>query len=826
MHFSSMSLGIFDWLIGAITNLVGMLVGWVFDIVNGIVNRSIFNVVKSILFIVDWVQLLFRRLSGLDKYWVSEGGFYVEKEGDMLMDLMLNQTVLQVLLALSLVAVAMVIMATIIKIVQSEFTTEGSKNSKGSIIATALKSLTNFVLIPVLCVGGVWLSNMLLKALDNATSLGGSQSMASQIFVAASSNANRARTNTLPSNVEGWLDKHGLYVADNPEQTAVNIDMMFRQNMQFDSAPPASLSGIVDTVLTTLFGAASTGIAGGLITTVNGVVGLHTASYENLYFVTTFYDIGLMNMVILLGGAIMAVYVMITTAFGLVMRLFKAVILFMISPPIVAIAPLDKGNALGSWRKQFLSEVFATYGSVIGLNLFFIVLPIINNINLFWGLSAGGYGGSIYNDLAHLLFTIVGMYMLKDIVKMISGLAGGSDAMGAGEGMAKKAVSTAAKVAVTGAAIAGTVMTGGAAAGAIGLAGKMAASKGGAMLAKAATKKGMAKSLTNKAKAGKMNHARLEKKMKSGKQLTPAEQKLFDETTDDKIQALQDEADGLMTEASGLEERGNKWVARGERSEGFLKKRQDNPFLRTMDGFGRQAVAQTLGAGFGKINGLFGTKFNDKTTISEREKFADTQAEEAADRWAKGEGTLMDTFIPGRRQKLDERDAAYQRGAQSTGASTARGAALGGSAKDMGVKINNLDGLADAIAQAMKHMNNDAEGEQSQQIWRSMYEQLKAIADMKNNGDTKTAEAMLAQLNTDRDKSKVKIEGLQNENKIMLEVQQTLSGQTGITADSVKKAVEDAMKHIKPSATKEEIAKMQETLLTKMKDEIDKITPK
>ena len=46
MHIASMSLGIFDFLIDWIATLVGNVIGWIFDIVMGIVNRMIFTIAK------------------------------------------------------------------------------------------------------------------------------------------------------------------------------------------------------------------------------------------------------------------------------------------------------------------------------------------------------------------------------------------------------------------------------------------------------------------------------------------------------------------------------------------------------------------------------------------------------------------------------------------------------------------------------------------------------------------------------------------------------------------------------------------------------------
>ncbi len=834
MHLSSMSLGVLDWLISAITSLVGTVVGWVFDIVMGIANRAIFNAVKDTLFIVDWVQELFRRLSGLDKYWVTEGGFTVEKEGDILMDLMLNQTVLQVLLALSLVAVAMVIMATIIKIVQSEFTTEGSKNSKGSIIATAIKSLMHLVLIPVLCVGGVWLSNMLLQALDNATSLGGSQSMASQIFVSAATSANRARNNSLQSNVENWLQEQGLYVADNSEATAANVDMMFRQNMRFESTPPASVAGIVDQILTTIF------TPHGIVT--GGLAEIwfnRTASYQNIHFVTTFYDIGLMNMTIMIGSTIMSVIIMVTACFGLVMRLFKAVILFMVSPPIVAIAPLDKGNALSSWRKQFLSEVFTTYGSVLGMNLFFIVLPVINNINVFpdlgvyegsVGTTAGGYGGSIYNDLAHLLFTLVGLLMLKDIIKIISGLSGGNDAVSSGGEMGKKVVKTGAKVAT----VAAGVMTGGAALaakGALSLGAKMAAKKGAAALAKGAAKKKAGQTLAKNAKGGRLSHARLQKKIDSGGTLTEKERQLYDQTTPEAIAKMEEESQSLIKEGTTLEEEGTELTAQAE--EKRTKATKTGHFAgRMLKGAG----AKVLGWAGSTINGMFGTKFNDKETTAERREFSvnDGMAHQKV-MDSEDEGmTIEDIFNPNRRAynrkvSQQEREAAAEEEAGSS--------KVGGIRKKAVEAVGELklDGL-DATSLKVKSLelqdlaNHSAEDEQTQQILRNIAQAIKDLAAIDDAGEREAAlkslhldgASIASGSNEDLKKLTENHSMVEAKVEVLQKIQEVADGKEPITEERLKEIVTKLLaddkfkdKGIDPSKLIKEIQKSIKDILDK-----------
>ena len=352
---------------------------------------------------------------------------------DPLVTLFTNKNVTQVLLTLSLVSVVMVIVAAIIKIIQSEFSTEGSKNSKAGIFGQALKCLVLFFAVPVCCVGGVLASNALLRTIDRATSLAGEGStIGSQILVSAASQQNIVRQG-----------KHGdLSDADwaavgvtspptitdtNREQYAIIIDTAFRSNKVIQ---PNSFWG-----------------------------------YQEVATVEKYYDVVGMNFVTLIGGALLAAYTMLMASFGMVMRLFKATVLYVISPPIIALMPLDGGSAFKSWRTSFLGQVLAAYGTIVSLNLLFILLPVVNNINLFGdsdfpgvsGSLANGHIASTFNSFCHLIFTLTGLFMLKDISSMISKMIGAEDAAASGSSVAAKVGGTAMAIAggVGGAALKG-----------------------------------------------------------------------------------------------------------------------------------------------------------------------------------------------------------------------------------------------------------------------------------------------------------------------------------------------------------------------------------
>ena len=424
MHFASMSLGIFDFLIEWLTQFLIWIIGWVFDLINALLADLFYSIGTSFLTIVDMLQNVFKKLCGMDVYWVGNK----RVEGlDPLLQLFTNGTVMQVLIALTLVAVVMVIVAAVVQIIRVEFTTEGSKNSKGAIFGQALKSLLMFVLVPICCIGGVGITNALLKTIDRATNLStGQASLGSSIFVSAASNTNRIRAGgNLTEPLLRAVGINGTINETNREECAQLVDTAFKENTVDYSA----LSGL-DDVLNTI----------------------GQSQYERLSLVKLYYNHYEMNYILYIGAGIIAAYTMISVTFGMIMRLFKGVILFMISPPMVALMPLDGGSAFKQWRTAFVKQILSAYGTIVALNLLFLVLPIVENIKLFQpltGVSGGfdaGFDFNGANSFVQILVTLTGLFMLKDLTGIISNMIGADDARASGEGMAKKVGSTVAKV--------------------------------------------------------------------------------------------------------------------------------------------------------------------------------------------------------------------------------------------------------------------------------------------------------------------------------------------------------------------------------------------
>ena len=86
--------------------------------------------------------------------------------------------------------------------------------------------------------------------------------------------------------------------------------------------------------------------------------------------------------VIGLFAAVMLIIVLCIAIMGLIARLFDLVFLLLSSPLITATIPLDEGAKFKLWRETVISKTLLAYGTVIGINVYCLILPLINNINI------------------------------------------------------------------------------------------------------------------------------------------------------------------------------------------------------------------------------------------------------------------------------------------------------------------------------------------------------------------------------------------------------------------------------------------------------------
>ncbi len=446
----------------AFLTVVFLNIGGYFDY---LISTWLYSIAKSLMWLCDFVQVLFRRLAGLDTtYYKDSNGVVQAQEDDILFSLLTSRTVQQTFLAMVLVGVCIIIIASVVQMIRVEYTTEGSKNNKATILGSALKGFSYFFIVPIAVTLGIMVSNYILKAVDNATGGAGSSTIAGSVFLSAASNANRVRNNDTEGYVTGLIaaiDNDGIvkFDATNGKFTGTHAE---KENNVFgvtnisEARNRENAAAKIDNLFAS---GSSISLAGSSY----HIEGLGDVSYGDVSMVKRYYNISDIDILILYVGLCICIVALFKAAFGMIMRIYQTIVLFIISPGIIGLWPLDNGKAFGSWRSKFIASVLSAYGVIVALNLYFVVAGALRNVYIF----PDQFGYYTLNLTCQALFTIVGALMITNLSSTISSLIGADDGLKQGGDMAGKVVSGIGKgvgavtmVATGGAALAGKLKGG------------------------------------------------------------------------------------------------------------------------------------------------------------------------------------------------------------------------------------------------------------------------------------------------------------------------------------------------------------------------------
>lgn len=458
------------------------------DLVSGffaIIPQLIYFLFASVGSLLDVLQLVMRKLAGLDVYYINGQ----ETSGDIITsfiegilginnDYSALNTVFWSLLIFSAI---LLILSTIFAIIKAHYNYDAKKSSSTMILAGSLKSLFVIAITPFIVMFGMYLSEIMLRTVDKITSpasstqivtiytpdalqniksgsskngeltytsydvFGASEwttgtTFSGVMFDVAAYNCNRVRKGSYtpastPSN-SNW-DNCGIFYSEASgstlrEEVASQIDFAFINNIRLVGSHTVSLSGseagaCIGSSLT--FGP-SAAFALGLINVSN-------FSKLNVGLVWYYYNLWGFNFFLSAAGIFTAAWFMIYLIFGLVSRLFTCVAIFLIYGPLAAISPLDGGNAFKSWRQTFLKNIISVYGAIVGMNIAFILLEFFQTITLF--------GVGILDRIFNMLVILAVLVMIKRFVALFSKIIGAEDLHTMGTASAKAAKEVALK---------------------------------------------------------------------------------------------------------------------------------------------------------------------------------------------------------------------------------------------------------------------------------------------------------------------------------------------------------------------------------------------
>ena len=440
--------GLIDWLSDAFQNTIVVPIMNFFSYLIGCI---FYGLQMGLFYIMDAIQLVFRRVAGLDIYY--DNGVAVE--GDLVIKFLQDSTVQAVFFSILIAAIILLFITTFIAVLKTEF--DEKDNAKGPVFKSALKAIAYFAIVPVVCFLGIMVSNIVLRMLDGATSRD-AQSFSTQLFTAAAWDANRARNDAdfakeVYLNCK-WIPGMSSLTLGNTSEVIIEEQQSSSQNSANQSAYGQSSGPVVladgDVTLTAYDQEAIADLIDqafrGAYAPTTGTATIHgnkgwdyeqtfsvfsITSYDLVFY---FYDPISYNYLIGYVGGFAICMLMLNLLIGVIQRIFELCVLFVLSPAAVALMPLDGGGRYNAWRGMFVRRVFSAYGPILGMNLVFMVLTLMQDVTIF---PDGGING-LYNAIVQLIFIFTGLVSIRSLVDLVTELVGQGDALKQGEATAKQ----------------------------------------------------------------------------------------------------------------------------------------------------------------------------------------------------------------------------------------------------------------------------------------------------------------------------------------------------------------------------------------------------
>ena len=359
---------IFEWILDTI--VIPLLLP-VFEFLWNIVIANIadifftfiYNGFCQFLWLLDQLQSGFDVLIGLKDITYYSEATGQDTQTTLLQYFMNNDIIRNAMISITFIALGLSIIFAIYSVMRStlDFDFEG-KRPVGKVLNSVAKTMIAFLLVPTICIFGVSLVSIVLKQTCSAISGGSDASLGRWVLAISSIDAGRG----------------------NPP-----VDFMNQKTSQINEP-------------------------------------WYSLLYEGMDYITFGAKIHVSHIDYLIGYAaiIFMMIVMIACLFTFIKRIFDIIILYITSPYFVSTIVLDDGEKFRKWRESFIARILVGCGSVIGMRIFLMMVPVIMNDNVkifdsFAGNITGGY-------VIRLVFILGGMFAVYKSSTLLTGIISSS----------------------------------------------------------------------------------------------------------------------------------------------------------------------------------------------------------------------------------------------------------------------------------------------------------------------------------------------------------------------------------------------------------------
>lgn len=411
---------------------IGTLLGPVGDMIIEIVYSAVLNVVGPILWglcdiflvILDIFEMVFKKLAGIQTVKI-DGQKY---EGDIVLYLIRSNLVQNIFFSILFLSLCLLIIFTVVAIVNNLYADKPKPVM--SIINDSCKGLLMYLLVPIATIVCLMVGNVILQAIDEATSTQTSGSASDMLFIAAAYKGNKLRAGDFEDNKDSLK-----YLYNIGSLNPIKDELSFFYHIE-------SVDDIED-LEEDNGGAETIAAVANLIDEKFTGEKLMSAGKWEYFTIKEYYNSWDISMLTIWVGGSFLIWAYGKIVWGVAARLFKMTIYFAISPALMAKYPLDQGKALGAWKSDMIKNGTMAYCAIGVINILYSIIPLFLQVDIF---QFDNFATAIYGQIIKVFLLIVAYAGASKLIEEVSGWFGTGNALSEGISQAG-AVSNAIKTA-------------------------------------------------------------------------------------------------------------------------------------------------------------------------------------------------------------------------------------------------------------------------------------------------------------------------------------------------------------------------------------------
>ncbi len=360
---------LFEYILAPILmNVLWPLVEMVVELIIEILAEFLYSILAMFLELIDIMELMFNIFAGLEDVYMN-GVAYSLLEAVFRLD-----AVQSAIWILVFIGILLTVFFSILAVIRSMGDINEVARPVSRVITATISALFRLITLPALGIFMILLSTALLSSIDLAFQSinedGADTSLAAMVFVVSS-----------------------LEAAQNSDYNA-------------STASSSVTVGINDSIRKPFY--------------------IGTRDYTNVDVVGNYFNYEDFDYFLGYTGCIFLFLVLIIAGFNFIQRIFEVIVLLIVAPFFAAMMPLDDGEKMRAWQELFIGKLFTGYGTIIAMQLYLIIAPIVMS-----GTISFGEGSVAADYIIRMVFMMGGAYsVLKigpSITQLISVQAGQSE---------------------------------------------------------------------------------------------------------------------------------------------------------------------------------------------------------------------------------------------------------------------------------------------------------------------------------------------------------------------------------------------------------------